>query len=1004
MPIDFKNGSTDTGLDETSSISPVADGEQAVAAVFNRPSENLRQRTEVLRTFADTEEMIRKVSSELECFITDGGSVVFDGPFDGVGAPPAIGSPGSGALQLKPGAPSTTELFIRPVGAASTPNYASKKFDDPGLTYSYTVTSNVYAWQGGNRIEWKVLNNGRTTGSPVIVTVSGGTTILDTNGVPTYGNHIEIDYISTATLTDLQTAIAGDPVASVLVSITFNAGDATKLLFDVDPPQTLAGGSDPVLYRINNSTLDSFFATQTNRLQPGDVLAIDIESDNLKLARLDTGAANVLVGDLVTSRANPDRFTKALPIFAVHSETGTTHGVLVGGTRCEQQKETVPGSGDWRAYLASTATGEGASLVSIEDVGGNYVASDVEGALSESAQNLTQYKTDLASNLTGKGASLVGIEDNGNFYQGSTVEDALQEVGLDTYEAASSTVNKATLYNSVLSGFTESFNFTTNVLSFTSGSVLIDGKRIDVPSFTVGVFGSTETVVLSNAVSSVWAVVYVDSGGNVAVVDDNTVVLPLDTDVPICFVQHDATTITRVVDVRRFLGIPSGRGTIYLGYSPGTPSVTDGGHFTSFGGALYWTACQPSLSSVTIRFSSSSTKLMTAQSVSTSTYIYDNEAFNLGSVAGQSINVSLLGDKTKNTTLYVDNVTSITSALTLLDSIVKNITISSSATITSHVLDISNSVVDNVEVSHTTTGANNLVIIGSNAVIDDLRLGTNTTVDVSSSVVLVSSAQNSVVRNLESRPLTIVNSAAYFIAFSGACTGNSINGLVTGYANTIDYSGLTSGSDNTVDIESSSVGDIKVPAVSIARTTTYRYKANPVSKFKYIGGSEFKAGANSSILYQGLIVNLVTGQQNVIYITSNNASIAYVYTSISLNNVNKIINMKLFATNADTVDKVVKVAVTAYTVEAPNTFSPYIMVPTSITGDSVLATITANSFATTNPLNIPAFDIVATNTTNYFPVLLNTGNPLMGVDAKLDIELHIPDNLVSVYGLGIEYY
>lgn len=108
--------------------------------------------------------------------------------------------------------------------------------------------------------------------------------------------------------------------------------------------------------------------------------------------------------------------------------------------------------------LGSTANGEGASGVAIEDASGYYTGTDVEAVSNELeaqiggttsttydftennvlADNDSIYPAlnkldlkwgDLASTANGEGASLVGVEDNGGFFAGTDVEAVLQEVG-----------------------------------------------------------------------------------------------------------------------------------------------------------------------------------------------------------------------------------------------------------------------------------------------------------------------------------------------------------------------------------------------------------------------------------------------------------------------------------------------------------------------------------------------------------------------------------------------
>ena len=69
------------------------------------------------------------------------------------------------------------------------------------------------------------------------------------------------------------------------------------------------------------------------------------------------------------------------------------------------------------AELASTATGNGASIIGLEDSGGFYTATDVEAALAE-----------LASVATGEGASIIGVEDSAGDFTATNLEAILAEM------------------------------------------------------------------------------------------------------------------------------------------------------------------------------------------------------------------------------------------------------------------------------------------------------------------------------------------------------------------------------------------------------------------------------------------------------------------------------------------------------------------------------------------------------------------------------------------------
>ena len=332
MPIKYEKGGSDTGINQADSIGPVTDGESAVAAVFSRPSEALRNRTEAVRDFVDTEEMIRKAFTELEIVSPTNTSVTWDGAWDGVtatfGLPP--GTTNSGVLT------STGDLILRPLGGPLTANFAAATFTSGADTY--TVTSLVRAYQGGNKLVWKAVDSGRTSGLPVVVTVSGATDdITDNNGAPIGGSYIEADYIAGSTFSDLAAGIAANSTALQMVAVSYSISAAA---FDTSPTY-LSGGKDAFQLVITPTTLATFFsAADANRLQVGDILAINFSDDIGKLFRNADSSPSSSIGssELFNSRASPEKLEYAVPVFAV-SATSVSQGVLVeiGRASCRER-------------------------------------------------------------------------------------------------------------------------------------------------------------------------------------------------------------------------------------------------------------------------------------------------------------------------------------------------------------------------------------------------------------------------------------------------------------------------------------------------------------------------------------------------------------------------------------------------------------------------------------------------------------------------------------------
>lgn len=131
--------------------------------------------------------------------------------------------------------------------------------------------------------------------------------------------------------------------------------------------------------------------------------------------------------------------------------TGPWSYLLNGLTTQQQVNQRVDN-------LGSTANGEGASRIAIEDETSWYTGTDIEAAFAElknligsttsATYNFTEDNVladndsvyaalnkldlkwgDLASVTNGEGASLVGVEDSGSFFTGTDVESVLQEIG-----------------------------------------------------------------------------------------------------------------------------------------------------------------------------------------------------------------------------------------------------------------------------------------------------------------------------------------------------------------------------------------------------------------------------------------------------------------------------------------------------------------------------------------------------------------------------------------------
>lgn len=191
----------DDGTDATAAIQPVINGEAASQGVFRRPSENLRGRSETLRSALDEMFYFRdRPHYLLECSGT--GKLSWGGTV-------ALG--GSGVLD------NTTELRIRPLGGANANVKGAIGIGTAGTNrVDYTVTAGTYATHGVNR--WRIEHRSVTGQSSIQVQISAGP-----------------NYLILVTFDDANTSHDAFAVAvAVNLAIAANSGTAGKVLAAAD--------------------------------------------------------------------------------------------------------------------------------------------------------------------------------------------------------------------------------------------------------------------------------------------------------------------------------------------------------------------------------------------------------------------------------------------------------------------------------------------------------------------------------------------------------------------------------------------------------------------------------------------------------------------------------------------------------------------------------------------------------------------------------------------------
>lgn len=347
--ITYKQGN-DSGENDVSSIQPVADGEAANQTTFRRPSDNLRVRTEAVRTFADNQLRLRDEDRAFGLFSS--GNITWDG---------TVASAGTGKFHL--GADLWLVPFLTPGKDSNTPPvqsfFGTLTLNKTGPAAGIVVTSRKRSYEYGDKITVEILlDNG--IGSPAVV-VTSGTPLV----------HITVTVKNTTTLNDVMSAITADTNANNLVS-TALAGGALGADIIVSPQaiQTISGNYDGEAHIITDANLQSFFTADSNNLlKEGDTLAVwyneliegtvsgdssDPKGGSVLGGRFESIPENtnttLPTGSLFNSRVHPERLPNAIPVAKVMNGSlimtdGTKIAKGVGGVALGASTITINDDG-----------------------------------------------------------------------------------------------------------------------------------------------------------------------------------------------------------------------------------------------------------------------------------------------------------------------------------------------------------------------------------------------------------------------------------------------------------------------------------------------------------------------------------------------------------------------------------------------------------------------------------------------------------------------------------
>ena len=307
--VDFaQTGATlDTGEKDAASIRPIVNGEPAIQATFQRPMENLRHRTEVLR---DAVEELKYLADADRALILQGGGEVSWG---------GAKSAGTGVFSI------TEDLILRPFMSPATSTAAKATIRD--MLFATKLTGSVVprAYSGANEINVQLTGSDGATLSAVVSGTPANNLVitLDTNASNGTTRENLFDYLAGLTPGALAFQALG-------LALSFASGTGTTIIcndgvFVDSDTQTLSGAVDAERHLISAAGLLALFVDVDNAMFDGDVLAIAYE-DGLtnsvyggrrqSLEDAPEDSANV-DGNLFLLRNHPERLPYALPIATV---------------------------------------------------------------------------------------------------------------------------------------------------------------------------------------------------------------------------------------------------------------------------------------------------------------------------------------------------------------------------------------------------------------------------------------------------------------------------------------------------------------------------------------------------------------------------------------------------------------------------------------------------------------------------------------------------------------
>lgn len=440
----------DSGMPtDTGAIKPLIAGERVRAAVLNRPHENLRQRTETLRT--EVSNLKYLMDSDVSWIITGGSSI---GAVTGDTPPTVTWNPTTGKFVT------SADIVVQPIAGPITDKYDSVTYTNVA-PWSITIKMDSKRFAGGHlkSLIW-------TEVAPaVLAPARAAATVTDT---PYRTLNIQICNDGTTLVSDVHTAL--NPIGDGFSHIITGSGVVT--FADVTPSTyTFDGVYEREMHYITPAVFASFFAIP-NSILSGDTLCIYYEwlvdptpstfgGRRQATPTANGGAINTVVsaGQFFLANSYPERLPLAIPICRRIGDAL----IFVDGTVC---MGTPP------SEFPTTAVTFGVNQRSLADVASLFSASTgagivgVAGHVAHAGASVDRFTISAGTLQTILEALQLFVNDKASLDQNETLAgDWLQSATSAWYVTEASAVNSCRLLWRTGSGRPADSSVTYNTIS-----------------------------------------------------------------------------------------------------------------------------------------------------------------------------------------------------------------------------------------------------------------------------------------------------------------------------------------------------------------------------------------------------------------------------------------------------------------------------------------------------------------------------------------------------------